>query len=128
MTDRNFSPQQGQGPQESLPEGPQPSTMIQREEMNMPRQYSEQQQLQENEGEGENTRLPVSEEEFRMVQELQAIQAGHDKLIYRQVVEDRLKAKIMETATAQTEKWTRTMKSMMCLGTLVRDWWATTRR
>ncbi|CAI4804699.1 BAF_collapsed_G0053700.mRNA.1.CDS.1 [Saccharomyces cerevisiae] len=53
--------------------------MIQREEMNMPRQYSEQQQLQENEGEGENTRLPVSEEEFRMVQELQAIQAGHDQ-------------------------------------------------
>lgn len=79
MTDRNFSPQQGQGPQESLPEGPQPSTMIQREEMNMPRQYSEQQQLQENEGEGENTRLPVSEEEFRMIQELQAIQAGHDQ-------------------------------------------------
>lgn len=60
-------------PRGSIPEGFNANTMIARGDINIPRQ--QQQQKEE-----ENTGLPVSEEEFQMVQELQAIQAGHDQI------------------------------------------------
>ena len=65
-------------PQTSLPEELNSSTI------SMPSQHPQQQHLHEKEEEveegEEHTRIPVSEEEFRMVQELQAIQASHDQL------------------------------------------------
>lgn len=60
-------------PRGSIPEGFNANTMIARGGINIPRQ--QQQQKEE-----ESTGLPVSEEEFQMVQELQAIQAGHDQI------------------------------------------------
>ncbi|CAI4052385.1 hypothetical protein SKDZ_15G4900 [Saccharomyces kudriavzevii ZP591] len=79
MTDRHFSPQQGLVPQASLPEELNSSSMVQRGGVSMPRQQQQQQQQQKEE-EQENSGLAVSEEEFRMVQELQAIQAGHEQI------------------------------------------------